>query len=90
MITWVLGKLFWPMLLTSSMTYCAFRLGPTGLPAASRKAGRFIGMQYNYLKLTISYFSPPADQANRLISEYRRGTQQGHAFTREVRQSLLK
>ena len=74
LITWVLGKLFWPVFLTGGATYWAFRLGPSGLPAASRNAGRFIGMQYNYLKLTISYFSPPADQANRLISEYRRGT----------------
>ena len=51
-ITYFLGKLIYPILLTSSATYFAFRLGPQ-LPLAARQAGRFLGMGYNYFKVTI-------------------------------------
>ena len=57
LIIWVIGKLIYPVVFTGSATYWAFRLG-SDLPIASRSAGRWIGMQYNYLKVTLRFFSP--------------------------------
>ena len=88
LITWVLGKMVYPVLISGSATYCAFRLG-NQLPIASRKAGQWVGMQYNYLKVTLRFFSPDQDQTNQIIREFRQGSQQAHAFTREVRHSIL-
>ena len=88
LITWFLGKLLYPVLFTGSSTYWAFKLG-SELPVASRKAGHWIGMQYNYFKVTLRFFSPDATQANAIISDFRRGSQQAHAFTREVKTSIL-
>ena len=88
LILWFFGKIFYPVLFTSGATYWAFKLG-SNLPIASRRAGRFVGMQYNYLKVTLRFFSPDTTQANEIVSEYRRGSQQAHAFTREVRQSII-
>jgi hypothetical protein len=83
-LTWMVGKLIYPILVTSGATYWAFKLG-SNLPIASRRAGRWVGMQYNYLKVTLRFFSPDTKQANELVSEFRKGSQQAHAFTREVR-----
>ncbi len=51
-ITFILAKLFYPVLFTGSATYCAFRLG-SELPLAARRAGQSIGMGYNYFKVTL-------------------------------------
>lgn len=56
-IIWFFGKIFYPVLFTSGATYWAFSLGQN-LPIAARRAGRFVGMQYNYLKVTLRFFSP--------------------------------
>lgn len=71
---WFLGKLVWPAIITGSMTYSAFRLGPQ-LPVAARRAGRFIGMRYNYMKTTIKFFMPEPEYTNKIVSEYRKGSQ---------------
>jgi hypothetical protein len=52
LISYILGKLLYPVLFTGGATYFAFRLG-SELPVASRNAGRAIGMGYNYFKVTI-------------------------------------
>ncbi len=52
LITYILGKLIYPILFTSGATYFAFRLGPE-LPLAARNAGRSMGMCYNYFKVTL-------------------------------------
>lgn len=57
LITYILGKLIYPVIFTGSATYFAFRLG-SELPIASRNAGRAIGMGYNYFKVTIRVNSP--------------------------------
>merc|ERR1712210_367329 len=77
-----------PIMFLCSTTYCAFSLGPR-LPLASRNAGRAIGMGYNYFKLTLRFFTPEAEQANQIVNQYRKGSQQAHAFTREFKASLL-
>ena len=46
-------------------------------------------MGYNYFKVTLKHFTPDAKEANTIISQYRKGSQQAHAFTREFKQSLL-
>jgi hypothetical protein len=51
-ITFILAKLFYPVLFTGSATYVAFRLG-SELPLAARLAGQSIGMGYNYFKVTL-------------------------------------
>lgn len=51
-ITFILAKLFYPVLFTGSATYFAFRLG-SELPLAARLAGQSIGMGYNYFKVTL-------------------------------------
>lgn len=51
-ITYILGKLIYPILFTGGATYFAFRLGPE-LPLAAKNAGRSLGMSYNYFKVTI-------------------------------------
>ena len=63
LITWVLGKLIYPFLFTGGASYWAFKLG-NDLPIASRNAGRWLGMKYNYLKVTIKFFSPDSAQSN--------------------------
>ena len=88
LITWVIGKMVYPVIFTGSATYCAFRLG-SQLPIASRNAGHWVGMQYNYMKVTLRFFSPDKDQTNQIIKQYRQGSQQAHAFTREVKQSVM-
>jgi hypothetical protein len=52
LITWFLGKLFYPLLFTGGATFFAFRLAQE-LPLAARKAGHTLGMSYNYFKVTI-------------------------------------
>ena len=54
-ITFILGKLIYPVLFTGGATYFAFRLGPE-LPIAARRAGRSLGMSYNYFKVTLKVF----------------------------------
>lgn len=51
-ILYIFGKLIYPVLFTSGATYFAFRLG-NELPIAARRAGRSIGMGYNYFKVTL-------------------------------------
>lgn len=50
--TFVVGKLIYPVLFTTGATVFAFRLG-NELPIAARRAGRSIGMGYNYFKVTL-------------------------------------
>ena len=52
LITWFLGKMFYPLLFSGGATYFAFRLGQE-LPLAAKKAGHSLGMSYNYFKVTI-------------------------------------
>ena len=73
LITWFLAKLFYPVLFTGTSTYWAFRLG-SDLPIASRRAGHWVGMKYNYFKVTLRFFSPDTKQANMIISDFRRGS----------------
>jgi Sec-independent protein translocase protein TatA len=73
---------------SSSATYMAFSLGPSKLPLVSRNAGRTIGMWFNYFKVMIRVITPEADEANIILSQYRKGSQQAHAFTREFKSSL--
>ena len=79
----------YPVLFLGSATYCAFSLGFKTLPLASRNAGRAIGMGYNYFKVTLRFFTPEAEHANQIVNQYRKGSQQAHAFTREFKASLL-
>ena len=51
-ITYLISKLIYPVLFTGGATYFAFRLG-NELPIAARRAGRSIGMSYNYFKVTL-------------------------------------
>ncbi|TNV73898.1 hypothetical protein FGO68_gene6667 [Halteria grandinella] len=88
-VTYILGKLIYPFLFMGSATFFAFRLG-TELPIASRNAGRAIGMGYNYFKVTIRFFTPESKQANEIISQFRKTSQQAHAFTREFKHSIQK
>ena len=74
----------YPLLFVGSSTYIAFSLGPK-LPLASRNAGQAIGMGYNYFKVTLRHFTPDAKEANNIVSQYRKGSQQAHAFTREFK-----
>lgn len=73
LITFIIGKLVYPVLFTGGASYWAFKLG-SELPIASRSAGRWVGMQYNYLKATLRFFSPDKEQANMIIKEYRQGS----------------
>ena len=62
-ILWFLGKLVWPAMISGGATYCAFRLGPQ-LPVAARRGGRWLGMKYNYFKVTLRFFAPAPEQTN--------------------------
>lgn len=73
LILWFIGKIMYPLMFTGGATYWAFKLGDN-LPIASRRAGRFIGMQYNYFKVTLRFFSPDQEHTNNIVSEYRRGS----------------
>jgi hypothetical protein len=57
----LLSYLFYKILYNSAFlgaaTYFAFRLG-NELPIASRRAGRSLGMGYNYFKTTLKFFTP--------------------------------
>ena len=46
-------------------------------------------MGYNYFKVTLRFFTPEAEHANQIVNQYRKGSQQAHAFTREFKASLL-
>ncbi|CDW72375.1 UNKNOWN [Stylonychia lemnae] len=88
-LTYIFGKLIYPVLFTSGATIFAFRLG-NELPIAARRAGQSIGMSYNYFKVTLKFFTPESKQANEIISQFRRTSQQAHAFTREFKHNLSK
>lgn len=63
-----------PICLCGCATYCAFSLGSL-LPVASRRAGRSIGMGFNYFKVGLRVMTEPAaDQTNFLVSHYRKGS----------------
>ena len=64
----------YPMLFLGGATYSAFSLGPK-LPLAARKTGQTLGMGFNYFKVTLRFFTPDAEQANQILSQYRRGSQ---------------
>ena len=72
-ITYLIAKLIYPIIFSGAATYYAFSLGKN-LPIASRWSGRWIGMKYNYLKVTIKFFSPSPDKTNMIMREYRKGT----------------
>ena len=42
-------------------------------------------MGYNYFKVLLAVFTPKAEQANQVISEFRKGSQQAHAVLREFK-----
>lgn len=52
LFAYVFGKIIYTGIFLGGATVFAFRLGPE-LPIAARKAGRAIGMSYNYFKVTI-------------------------------------
>ena len=78
----------YPLAFCGSATYCAFSLGRQ-LPVASRNAGRSLGMGFNYLKVGLRFFAPSSDEANQILNQFRKGSQQAHAFTREFRANVL-
>ena len=45
-------------------------------------------MWFNYFKVMIKVMTPEDEQANLILSQYRKGSQQAHAFTREFKSSL--
>ena len=57
-----------------SATYIAFSLGPSKLPLVSRNAGRSIGMGFNYFKVMLRVMTPRAEEANEIVSQYRKGS----------------
>jgi hypothetical protein len=61
-------------LTTGGATYMAFSLGPTKLPIVARNAGRTIGMWFNYFKVMIKVMTPEAEEANIILSQYRKGS----------------
>ena len=46
-------------------------------------------MGFNYFKVALKFFTPSSDEANKIVSQYRKGSQQAHAFTREFKASIL-
>jgi hypothetical protein len=67
-------KLFiYPIVFTGSATYYAFALG-NQLPVASRNAGRAMGMGFNYFKVALKFFTPNSEEANQIVSQYRKGS----------------
>ena len=78
----------YPIAFMGSCTWYAFALG-SQLPVASRNAGRALGMGFNYFKVALKFFTPSSEEANKIVSQYRKGSQQAHAFTREFRQSVV-
>jgi hypothetical protein len=88
-LSYLFAKLIYPFLFTGGATWTAFRLGAE-LPVASRMAGRSMGMGYNYFKLMVKFVTPESEQANRVISSFRKGSQQAHAFTRELKHHMNK
>jgi hypothetical protein len=47
-----------------------------------------MGMGFNYFKILLKLMTPQAEEANLILSQYRQGSQQAHAFTREFKSSL--
>lgn len=68
--------LTYSFLLSGSAVASALSLGPKKLPMVSRQAGRFIGMQFNYVKVLLRVFTPKegSEEQNMLVSEFRKGT----------------
>ena len=62
-VTYLLGKLIYPILFTGGATVFAFRLG-SELPIAARNAGRSLGMGYNYFKVTLRVRDPALSSNN--------------------------
>ena len=54
----------------------------------SSHAGRAIGMGFNYFKVMLKVMTPNAEEANQIVAQYRKGSQQAHAFSREFKSSL--
>lgn len=74
-ILWVIAKgVALPVAVISTCTAYAFRQGPE-LFKAARNAGIGLGMGFNYFKVIIKFVTPESEQANRIISEFRRGSQ---------------
>ena len=68
-ITYLIGKLIYPLLFTGGATVFAFRLG-SELPIAARRAGRSIGMGYNYFKVTLRVRSPISIILKRVLCSF--------------------
>mmetsp|Transcript_5236 Transcript_5236/g.5999 ORF Transcript_5236/g.5999 Transcript_5236/m.5999 type:complete len:113 (-) Transcript_5236:17-355(-) len=45
-------------------------------------------MSYNYFKVLLKVFTPKVDQANKIIGEFRKGSQQAHAVLREFKSDV--
>lgn len=80
---------FYPILFMGGTTYCAFSLGSRQLSLAARNTGRSLGMGYNYFKVGLRFFTPETETANQIVNQYRKGSQQAHAFTREFKSSIV-
>jgi len=70
----LLKYFFITSLTTGGATYMAFSLGPAKLPIVARNAGRTIGMWFNYFKIMIKVMTPEDEQANLILSQYRKGS----------------
>ena len=80
----IMYKLMFPVAFMSWATIYAFKLGPK-IAISSKNAGRSLGMSYNYFKVLLKVFTPKAEQANKIIGEFRKGSQQAHAVLREFK-----
>jgi hypothetical protein len=52
LIIYIISKMIYPLMFFGGASVFAFRLGPE-LAIASRRAGRSMGMGYNYFKITL-------------------------------------
>ena len=85
LITWFLGKMFYPLLFSGGATYFAFRLGQE-LPLAAKKAGHSLGMSYNYFKVTIRVGAPLSGLTPRIV--FHAGVQAGQRDHLAVQEGL--
>jgi len=84
----VLKKFIPPLSIIGIATAYAF-WNPNLLKAA-RQTGINLGMGYNYFKVVVKFLTPESEQANRIIAEFRKGSQQAHAVMREIKENTEK